>query len=88
MVEDIVNEVFSADQVAVFQGDAAIAQELLALPFNHIYYTGGYTVGAIVMKAAADHFASVTLEMGGKSPVIIDSSANIDDTATKLSWGG
>ena len=87
VVENIVNEVFSADQVAVFQGDAAIAQELLALPFNHIYYTGGYTVGAIVMKAAADHFASVTLEMGGKSPVIIDSSANIDDTATKLSWG-
>ncbi len=87
IVEDIVKAVFAEDEVAVFQGDAAIAQALLALPFNHIYYTGGYTVGALVMKAAADHFASITLEMGGKSPVIIDKSANLKDTATKLSWG-
>ena len=87
VVEDIVKEVFTDDQVAVCQGDAAVAQELLAQPFNHIYYTGGYTVGALVMKAAADHCASITLEMGGKSPVIIDKSANLEDTATKLSWG-
>lgn len=86
IVEDILREALpiGAD---CFQGGPEIAQALLAQPFNHIYYTGGYAVGSIVMKAAAEYFAGVTLEMGGKSPVIIDESAKLENAATKLAWG-
>ena len=64
-----------------------MAQELLTLPFNHIYYTGGQRVGRLVMKAAAENFAAVTLEMGGKNPAIVDASAAIDNAAKKIAWG-
>ena len=87
IVQEIFNEALPQDEAQVFQGAADVAQELLALPFDHIYYTGGMTVGKIVMKAAADNFASVTLEMGGKSPVIIDKTADIANAAKKLAWG-
>lgn len=87
IIEKITSDAFAEDEAAVFHGAADVAQELLALPFNHIYYTGGNAVGKIVMKAAADHFASITLEMGGKSPVIIDQTAQLDNAATKLAWG-
>lgn len=87
IIQEIVNAAFSEDEAQVFHGGVNVAQELLALPFNHIYYTGGMAVGKIVMKAAADNFASVTLEMGGKSPVIIDETADIENAATKISWG-
>jgi len=87
IIQEIFNKVIPADEAQVFQGGVETAQELLSLPFNHIYYTGGNAVGKIVMKAAADHFASVTLEMGGKSPVIIDESADLENAATKIAWG-
>ena len=87
IVQEIFNEALTDDEGQVFQGGVEVAQELLALPFDHIYYTGGMAVGKIVMKAAADNFASVTLEMGGKSPVIIDETADIENAATKLAWG-
>lgn len=87
IIEDIISEAFPADEVTVFNGDVDVAKELLTLPFDHIYYTGGTAVGKIVMKAAADNLASVTLEMGGKNPVIIDDSAKIDNAAKKLAWG-
>lgn len=87
IIQEIVNKVFPEDEAQVFQGGVEVAQELLTLPFNHIYYTGGKAVGKIVMRAAADHFASVTLEMGGKSPVIIDETADLENAATKLAWG-
>ena len=87
IIQEIFNEALPTDEAEVFHGGADVAQELLALPFNHIYYTGGMAVGKIVMKAAADNFASITLEMGGKSPVIIDKSADIENAATKLAWG-
>lgn len=87
IVEEIVRGALPAKEADVFQGGAEVAQELLTLPFGHIYYTGGYTVGSIVMKAAADHFASVTLEMGGKSPVIVDKSASLENAVTKIVWG-
>src|SRR6202000_689471 len=75
LVQDIVASVFPRDEVAVVQGGPEVAQQLLAQPFNHIFYTGGMRVGRMVMKAAAENFASVTLEMGGKNPTIIDLSA-------------
>ena len=87
IIEEIVQSVFAADEAFVVQGEVETAQELLSLPFNHIYYTGGNTVGKIVMKAAADHFASVTLEMGGKSPVIVDETASLDNATKKIAWG-
>ena len=87
VIKEIFEKALSTDEAAVFLGGVDVAKELLSLPFNHIYYTGGNTVGKIVMKAAADHFASVTLEMGGKSPVIIDKTADLENAATKVAWG-
>ncbi|MEN8723266.1 MAG: aldehyde dehydrogenase family protein [Alphaproteobacteria bacterium] len=87
VLEKIVSDVFPADEFAVAQGGPETAQALLAQPFDHIYYTGGHNVGRIVMEAAAKNFASITLEMGGKSPVIIDPSVNVDNAAKKIIWG-
>lgn len=87
VLEEIIHGALPSDEAYVVQGGVDVAQELLSLPFNHIYYTGGNAVGKIVMKAAADHFASVTLEMGGKSPVIIDETADLENAATKVAWG-
>ncbi len=87
VVEKIVRSAMPADEFAVMQGGAEVAQELLRQPFDHICYVGGQNVGRIVMKAAADNFATVTLEMGGKSPVVVDATANIEDAAKKIAWG-
>ncbi len=86
LLNAMMEELFTDDLVMVIQGDASVAQDLLSLPFNHIFFTGSPHVGKIVMKAAAANLASVTLELGGKSPVFIDESANINDTAQKLAW--
>lgn len=87
LLKRIVESVLPADEFAVLEGGADVAQGLLAQPFDHIFYVGGHHVGRIVMKAAADHFASVTLEMGGKNPVVVESSADLDDAARKIAWG-
>jgi len=81
---EIVREVFEENEVALFEGDVDVAQALLELPFNHIFFTGSTRVGKIVMAAAAKHLATVTLELGGKSPVIIDEGADIDKIAADL----
>ncbi|GAA0272866.1 aldehyde dehydrogenase family protein [Alteraurantiacibacter aestuarii] len=80
----IVREVFDENEVAVFEGDVSVATALLDLPFSHIFFTGSTRVGKIVMAAAARHLASVTLELGGKSPVIVDDGADIDKIAAAL----
>jgi aldehyde dehydrogenase (NAD+) len=80
----IVREVFDESEVALFEGEVDVAQALLELPFNHIFFTGSTRVGKIVMAAAAKHLATVTLELGGKSPVIIDEGADIDKIAADL----
>ncbi len=80
----IVDEVFEENEVAVFEGDVSVAEALLELPFNHIFFTGSTRVGKIVMAAAAKHLATVTLELGGKSPVIIDEGADLDAIAAAL----
>ncbi|HEY0973243.1 MAG TPA: aldehyde dehydrogenase family protein [Solimonas sp.] len=87
VLADIVATVFQDDEFAVVQGAAEAASQLLALPFNHIFYIGGHGVGRIVLRAAAEHFATVTLEMGGKNPVIVDASADIADAGKKIAWG-
>ncbi|HWK13407.1 MAG TPA: aldehyde dehydrogenase family protein [Rhizobiaceae bacterium] len=80
----IVGEVFAENEVALFEGDVGVATALLELPFNHIFFTGSTRVGKLVMAAAAKHLSSVTLELGGKSPVIIDEGANIEKIGADL----
>ena len=77
IAKKIVEEVFDENEAAVFEGDVSVAEALLELPFNHIFFTGSTKVGKIVMAAAAKNLASVTLELGGKSPVIIDEGADV-----------
>ncbi len=80
----IIEEAFDENEVALFEGDVSVATDLLELPFNHIFFTGSTRVGKIVMQAAAKHLSTVTLELGGKSPVIIDDGANIDAIGAAL----
>ncbi|RIV87398.1 aldehyde dehydrogenase family protein [Aurantiacibacter xanthus] len=77
IAKSIVEEVFDENEAAVFEGDVSVAEALLDLPFNHIFFTGSTKVGRIVMAAAAKNLASITLELGGKSPVIIDEGADV-----------
>ncbi|MBF8151161.1 aldehyde dehydrogenase family protein [Winogradskyella sp. F6397] len=86
LMAKIVSDIFAEDEVAVLQGDVEVSTQLLKLPFNHIFFTGSPKVGKIVMEAASKHLASVTLELGGKSPTIVDKTANIDKAAKKIMW--
>lgn len=75
------------DLVAVVEGGVETSTELLALPFDHIFFTGSPTVGRLVMAAAAKTLASVTLELGGKSPVILGPGADLKRAARMVAWG-
>src|SRR5690606_11317374 len=74
----IIRDAFDEKEVALFEGGVDVASALLELPFNHIFFTGSTRVGKIVMAAAAKHLATVTLELGGKSPVIVDEDADLE----------
>ena len=87
IMKKIINELFDESEVALIEGDVAVSTELLKLPFNHIFFTGAPEIGKIVMKAAAENLASVTLELGGKSPTIIDKTANLNKAAHRIAWG-
>jgi aldehyde dehydrogenase (NAD+) len=80
----IVKEAFEENEVALFEGGVDVATALLDLPFNHIFFTGSTRVGKLVMAAAAKHLATVTLELGGKSPVIVDEDADLKKIAGDL----
>lgn len=84
LLSSAIRELFDENEIAVIEGDAEVSQQILELPFNHIFFTGSPAVGKIVMAAAAKNLASVTLELGGKSPTIIDETANVKDAAQKL----
>ncbi len=73
--------------VTVIEGDAAVAQDLLAQRWDHIFYTGNGRIGRVVMEAAARHLTPVTLELGGKSPAVVDRTANIEVAARRIAWG-
>jgi aldehyde dehydrogenase (NAD+) len=87
LIADLVSEFFDEDLVTVFQGDQEVSTQLLSLPFDHVFFTGSPGVGKMVMKAAAENLSSVTLELGGKSPAIIDESANLKDAAKRIAFG-
>jgi aldehyde dehydrogenase (NAD+) len=80
----IIREVFDEKDVALFEGGVDVATALLDLPFNHIFFTGSTRVGKLVMAAAARNLATVTLELGGKSPVIVDEGADVKKIAGDL----
>ncbi|MBC3784602.1 aldehyde dehydrogenase family protein [Spirosoma utsteinense] len=83
----MIGELFPIEEVAIFEGDAVLSQALLELPFNHVFFTGSPAVGKLVMAAAAKHLTSVTLELGGKSPSIVDETANLKTAAEQIAWG-
>jgi aldehyde dehydrogenase (NAD+) len=83
----LIRETFDWQEIAAFEGDAAVSTALLDLPFDHIFFTGSPGVGKVVMTAAAKHLTSVTLELGGKSPVIVDESADLAKAAKSIAWG-
>jgi aldehyde dehydrogenase (NAD+) len=87
LMKKIIESVFDEAEVALVEGEVETSTALLELPFNHIFFTGSPVVGKIVMTAAAKHLASVTLELGGKSPTVIDETANLKTAAKKIMWG-
>ncbi|MCC7545520.1 MAG: aldehyde dehydrogenase family protein [Aquabacterium sp.] len=87
VMAEIIASIFPDNEVALFEGSLPTSQALLDLPFDHIFFTGSPAVGKVVMAAAAKNLTSVTLELGGKSPVIVDESANLRLTAEALMWG-
>ncbi len=84
---NILHKVFTEEQIAVIEGDKNVAQELLDLKWNYIFFTGSVPVGKIVHQAAAKHLTPVTLELGGKNPCVVDSSAKIALSAKRIVWG-
>jgi coniferyl-aldehyde dehydrogenase len=78
LLAELVGQYFAPDELVVVQGDADIGRAFSALPFDHLVFTGGTAVGKHVMRAAAENLVPVTLELGGKSPVLIDEDADLD----------
>ncbi|MGD1860546.1 MAG: aldehyde dehydrogenase [Leptolyngbyaceae cyanobacterium] len=87
VVADLIQATFPPEYVAVMEGDVDMAQALLQQKFDHIFFTGGTRVGQIVMEAAAKQLTPVTLELGGKSPCIIDQDINVEVAAKRIIWG-
>ncbi len=87
LISQIIGSVFDRTEVALFEGAQATSQALLAMPFDHIFFTGSPAVGKIVMAAAAKNLTSVTLELGGKSPTVVDETADISMAAENIMWG-
>ncbi len=87
IVSKIILNTFDEEQIACIEGNAEISKQLLELPFDHIFFTGSTEIGKVVMTAAAKNLTSVTLELGGKSPTIIDKEVNLSKAAQKIAWG-
>jgi len=87
VIKNMIFETFNKNFIVVFEGGSQINQELLDEKFDSIFFTGSPKVGHIVMEKASKHLTPVTLELGGKSPTIVDKSANIKLTAQRIAWG-
>lgn len=87
LLEKLISQYFSEEELVAINGDAQMAADFSALPFDHLIFTGSTSVGKHVMKAAADNLVPVTLELGGKSPVVIGRSANLKEAARKIAAG-
>ena len=87
VLRKIIEAVFNPEYVAVIEGEAETTKQLTALPFDYIFFTGSENVGRSVYQAASNNLTPVTLELGGKSPVIVDESANIKVTSERICFG-
>lgn len=87
VVAEVIGAAFAPDHVAAIAGGLEVAEAALALAFDHVFFTGSTGVGRKVMVAAAGHLASVTLELGGKSPVIVGPGADVAKAARMIAWG-
>ena len=87
IIADVVSQVFTQNEVQVVLGGVEETTQLLKEQFDYIFFTGSTAVGKVVMRAAAEHLTPVTLELGGKSPCLIDESANLAVAAKRVAWG-
>ena len=87
VIAKLISSAFNRDEVVVVTGDHRIADALLDQPFDHVFFTGSTAIGKKIMASAARSLATVTLELGGKSPAIIDESADIETSARRVMWG-
>jgi aldehyde dehydrogenase (NAD+) len=87
VLRELISATFPQEEVALVEGGPDIAAALLKEPFDHIHFTGGTAIGRRVMVAAAEHLCSLTLELGGKSPAIVDATADIDAAAGRIVAG-
>ena len=83
----IIKENFDSQYIALFEGGRDVNKAILAEPYDFIFFTGGKTVGRVVMEAAAKNLTPLVLELGGKSPCIVDETANIKKAAKSICWG-
>ena len=86
-LEKLIQETFSEEYIAVVQGHREVNSALLNQRYDIIFFTGSPELGRVVMRAAAENLTPVILELGGKSPVVVDKSANIDIAAKRIAWG-
>ncbi len=86
-IRTVVKEVFSKEEVLLIEGGVQETEEILRQRFDHIFFTGSTHVGKVVMRAAAEFLTPVTLELGGKSPFLVEESADIDIAAKRCVWG-
>ncbi|MFT6270459.1 MAG: aldehyde dehydrogenase (NAD+) [Alphaproteobacteria bacterium] len=86
LLAELIPKYLDNDLFSVIEGAVGETTELLKQKFNHIFYTGGEAVGKIVMRAAAEHLTPVSLELGGKSPCIVDKNTSLDTTAARIAW--
>jgi aldehyde dehydrogenase (NAD+) len=86
LMAELVPKYLDNDAIAVIEGDGGCSQELIAQGFDHICFTGGTEIGRKVYEGAASHLTPVTLELGGKSPVIVAADADIDVAAKRIAW--
>ncbi len=87
LVKGLISKYFAKSYITVVEGGIPETTELLNQKFNHIFFTGSTTVGKIVMQAASKNLTPVTLELGGKSPVIVNEDADLDLAARRIAWG-
>ncbi|BAY63816.1 aldehyde dehydrogenase [Calothrix brevissima NIES-22] len=87
LLAGIIAKYFDPAYIALIEGGVETSQNLLAEKFDYIFFTGGTNVGRIVMEAAAKHLTPVTLELGGKSPCIVDTEINLEHTIKRIIWG-
>ena len=87
VIIEMIKDTFNEEYIAVVSGDYQVNSALLDLEFDYIFFTGSVNVGKIVMEKASKNLIPVTLELGGKSPVIVDNSANLKISAKRIMWG-